>query len=268
MKAIVNGIETYYELHGKAGAPWLAFSHSLACNLRMWDGQAEALRDRFRILLYDTRGHGQSAAPPGPYTLEALADDLRALLSHLDIPRVHFVGLSMGGMIGQTFAIRYPGVFGSLTLADTTSRYPAEAAALWAARIQTAETQGMQPLVQPTLERWFTEGFRRRAPDKVRAIGGAIAATPVPGYAGCSHAIPRINLTARLKEIACPVLVLCGDQDPGTPPAMSREIHENAPGSTLVMIPDAAHLSNIEQPEAFNRALDAFLGAALTKTKR
>ncbi len=138
MKATVNGIETYYELHGKNGAPWLAFSHSLACNLRMWDGQVAALKERFRILLYDTRGHGQSAAPPGPYTLEALADDLRALLSHLDIQRLHFVGLSMGGMIGQTFAVKYPGLFSSLTLADTTSRYPAEAAALWGARIQTA----------------------------------------------------------------------------------------------------------------------------------
>lgn len=265
MKATVNGIETRYELHGKAGAPWLAFSHSLACNLRMWDGQVAALKDRFRILLYDTRGHGQSAAPPGAYTLEALADDLRALLGHLEIERLHFVGLSMGGMIGQTFALRYPGLLSSLTLADTTSRYPPGAAALWAARIQTAQAQGMQPLVQPTLERWFTEGFRARAPEEVRAIGGAIAATPVPGYVGCSHAIPKIDLTARLKEIACPILVLCGDKDPGTPPEMSREIHENAPGSRLVMIPDAAHLSNIEQPEAFNRALDGFLGAFLTK---
>jgi 3-oxoadipate enol-lactonase len=259
MKATVNGIDTYYELHGKAGAPWLAFSHSLACNVRMWDGQLAALKDRFRILVYDTRGHGQSAAPAGPYTLEMLADDLRALLSHLDIQRLHFVGLSMGGMIGQTFALKYPGFFSSLTLADTTSRYPAEAAALWPARIRTAETEGMGPLVQATLERWFTEGFRTRAADKVRAVGRAIAATPVPGYAGCCHAIPRINLTARLKEITCPVLVLCGDKDPGTPPAMAREIHDNLPGSKLVMIADAAHLANIEQPEAFNRALEEFL---------
>ena len=259
MKATVNGIETYYEIHGRTGAPWLSFSHSLACNLRMWDAQVAAFKDRYRILVYDTRGHGQSAAPQGPYTLEQLADDLRALLSHLDIQRLHFVGLSMGGMIGQTFALKYPQYFSSLTLADTTSRYPGAAAALWPARIRTAETQGMQPLVQPTLERWFTEDFRKRAPEKVHAIGGAIASTPVPGYAGCCHAIPRINLTSRLKEIRCPVLVLCGDKDPGTPPEMSREIHDAAPGSTLVMIPDAAHLSNIEQPEAFNRALETFL---------
>jgi 3-oxoadipate enol-lactonase len=259
MKTTVNGIDTYYEIHGKQGAPWLAFSHSLACSVRMWDAQIEAFKDRFRILAYDTRGHGKSAAPAGPYTLEAMADDLRALVSHLDIQRLHFVGLSMGGMIGQTFAIKYPGVFSSLTLADTTSRYPAEAAPLWQERIRTAETKGMQPLVQPTLERWFTAPFRQNNPDIVRKIATAISTTPVAGYAGCCAAIPKINVTARLKDIKCPVLVICGEQDPGTPPAMAREIHQNAPGSRLAMIPQAAHLSNLEQPEAFNRALEGFL---------
>lgn len=259
MKATANGIETYYELHGKEGAPWLVFSHSLACNVRMWDPQVAAFRDRFRILLYDTRGHGQSAAPKGAYTLEGLADDLAALLAALKVERPHYVGLSMGGMIGQTAALKYPGLFATLTLADTTSRYPAEALPVWEGRIRTAETQGMQPLVQPTLERWFTEGFRKRAADKVAAIGKAIAATPVAGYVGCSHAIPKINLTARLKEIRCPALVLCGDKDPGTPPAMAQEIHDNLPGSKLVLIPDAAHLANVEQPQHFNRALEEFL---------
>jgi 3-oxoadipate enol-lactonase len=259
MKTTVNGIDTYYEIHGKQGAPWLAFSHSLACSLRMWEAQIDAFKDRFRILAYDTRGHGKSAAPAGPYTLEAMADDLRALVSHLDIQRLHFVGLSMGGMIGQTFAIKYPGVFSSLALADTTSRYPAEAAPLWQERIRTAETKGMEPLVQPTLERWFTAPFREKNAEIVRKIATAISTTPVAGYAGCCAAIPRINVTARLKEIKCPVLVICGDQDPGTPPAMAREIHENTAGSKLVMIPQAAHLSNLEQPAAFNRALEGFL---------
>jgi 3-oxoadipate enol-lactonase len=165
----------------------------------------------------------------------------------------------MGGMIGQTFALKYPGMFKTLMLADTTSRYPAEAWPLWQDRIKLAEEQGMAPLVQPTLERWFTGPFRKSNPAAVAAIAKLIAATPVAGYAGCCHAIPTINVTARLKEIKTPMLVICGDQDPGTPPAMSREIHDNAPGSKLVMIPQAAHLSNLENPSAFTKAMREFL---------
>jgi 3-oxoadipate enol-lactonase len=261
MKARTNGIETHYELHGKEGAPWLVFSHSLACSVRMWDPQIAALKGSYRILAYDTRGHGASEAPKGAYSLEMLADDLKALLDQLGAKNPHYCGLSMGGMIGQTFALKYPGVLRTLMLADTTSRYPAQAAPAWADRIKTAEENGMAPLVEPTLQRWFTEGFRKSHPAPVAAIGKLIAATPVAGYVGCCHAIPKINVTARLKEIKAPILVLCGDQDPGTPPAMAKEIHDNAPGSKLVMIPQAAHLSNLEQPAAFSKAMQDFLAA-------
>ncbi|MEX2241993.1 MAG: 3-oxoadipate enol-lactonase [Burkholderiales bacterium] len=261
MKAKTNGIDTSYELHGKEGAPWLVLSHSLACSVRMWDPQIAALKASYRILAHDTRGHGASEAPEGAYTLEMLADDLKALLDALGVKSPHYCGLSMGGMIGQTFALKYPGVFKTLILADTTSRYPAEAWPLWQGRIKIAEEKGMAPLVQPTLERWFTEAFRKSNPEPVAAIARLIASTPVAGYAGCCHAIPKINLTARLKEIKAPILVICGDQDPGTPPAMSKEIHDNAPGSRLVMIAQAAHLSNLEQPPAFTRAMREFLAA-------
>ncbi|MGH8706953.1 MAG: 3-oxoadipate enol-lactonase [Burkholderiales bacterium] len=261
MKANTNGIDTSYELHGRQGAPWLVLSHSLACSVRMWDPQIAALKDSYRILAYDTRGHGASAAPKGAYTLEMLADDLKALLDHLKVKNAHYCGLSMGGMIGQTFALKYPGVLRTLTLADTTSRFPPEVGPLWQDRIRIAEVKGMAPLVQPTLERWFTQAFRKSSPEPVAAIAKLIASTPVAGYAGCCHAIPKINLTSRLKEIKAPLLVICGDQDPGTPPAMSREIHENAPGSKLVMIPQAAHLANLEQPAAFTKAMREFLAA-------
>jgi len=260
MKAKANGIELYYEIHGKEGAPWLVLSHSLACSVRMWDPQIAAFRDRCRILNFDTRGHGASGAPPGPYSLEMLAADLKALLETLDVVNPHFCGLSMGGMIGQAFALKYPGVFRTLTLADTTSRYPAEAMPVWEERIRTAETKGLEPLAEPTLQRWFTDNFRRNKPDEINRIRKLILATPVAGYVGCSHAIPKINLTARLKEIRCPILVIVGENDAGTPPAMAREIHDHAPGSKLVVLPDAAHLSNLEQPEAFNRALGEFIG--------
>ena len=259
MKAKVNGLEVYYEVHGAEGKPWLAISHSLACNVRMWDGQVGAFKDRYRILCYDTRGHGQSAAPQGPYTLEELADDLKALLDHLNVRTTHFVGLSMGGMIGQTFALKYPGVFASLTLADTTSRYPADAAPLWQERIKAAEAKGMEAMVQGTLERWFTEPFRKSAPRVVEEIASSIRTTPLAGYVGCCQAIPKIDLTDRLKTLRLPALVICGEQDPATPPAMAREIQNNLPGARLALIPRAAHLANIEQPAAFNRALAEFL---------
>lgn len=261
MKASTNGIQTYYEIHGRVGGPWLVLSHSLACSVRMWDPQIAALKDKYQILAYDTRGHGASDAPEGAYTLETLADDLAALLKQLNIDEAHYCGLSMGGMIGQTFALKYPRVLRSLTLADTTSRYPAQAAALWADRIKTAQASGMEPLAQPTLERWFTEPFRKANPAAVEAIRKLIVATPVAGYVGCSHALPKINVTARLKEIKAPILVIVGEQDPGTPVAMAREIHDNAPGSRLVILPQAAHLANLEQPEGFTRAMRDFLSA-------
>jgi len=261
MKTKANGIEINYEIHGKEGAPWLTLSHSLACSVRMWDPQIAALKDKYRILAFDTRGHGATEAPKGAYTLDLLADDLFFLLKELKVNATHYCGLSMGGMIGQTFALKYPGVFTTLTLADTTSRYPAEAWPTWQERIKTAETKGMEPLAQGTLERWFTEPFRKSSPAVVDGVRKLIVSTPVAGYAGCCHAIPKINLTARLKEIKCPILVIVGADDPGTPVAMAKEMHDNAPGSKLVVLPQAAHLANLEQPAGFTRALQDFLSS-------
>lgn len=259
MKATINGNPTYYEIHGDEGKPWLVFSHSLACSTRMWDGQIAAFKGRYRVLAYDTRGHGQSGAPKGAYTLDLLADDLKSLLHELKVDKPNFVGLSMGGMIGQTFALKYPGVLRSLVLADTTSRYPAEAAAMWQDRIRIAETKGMQGLVQTTLERWFTPAFRKNSPAEVERVSAQILNTPVAGYVGCCHAIPRIDVTTRLNELKLPALVICGEDDPATPPAMAREIQHHLPGAKLALIPKAAHLANIEQPAAFNGALEEFL---------
>jgi len=262
MKQSSNGIDLYYEIHGRADdprRPWLVFSHSLACSVAMWAPQFTAFSNAYRVLAFDTRGHGQSDAPAGPYSLAQLADDLHGLLGALKITAAHFIGLSMGGMIGQVFALRHPGIFNSLTIADSTSRWPPEAVDLFASRVEIALAQGMEPLVKPTLERWFTPPFHKSHPDKVAKIGEAIRSTPVAGYAGCSYAIPRIDTTSRLKDIECPILVIVGKDDPGTPLAMSQAIHANAPGSKLVVLENAAHISNIEQAEAFNRALNDFL---------
>jgi 3-oxoadipate enol-lactonase len=257
-----DGVPIAYRTDGSAdpARPWLVFSHSLACDHTMWDPQVAAFAD-FRILRFDTRGHGKSGAPVGDYTLEVLADDLKALLDALAIRRCHFVGLSMGGMIGQQFALRYPGRFASMTLADTTSRYPAEARGVWDERLALVRRNGMNAIVPSTLERWFTAAFREREPETVARIGQMIRSTPVAGYAGCAYGISRINLTSRLASIDCPALVLVGDADLGTPPAMAEEIVQALPGSRLSVIERAAHLSNVEQPAAFNRVLRQFLAA-------
>ncbi len=259
MKAKVNGIETNSEIHGKEGAPWLTFSHSLACTLRMWEPQVAEFKDRWHILVYDTRGHGASEAPQGPYTLDMLAEDLKQLLEHLDIEKTHYVGLSMGGMIGQTLVLKQPNLFDRVVLADTGHAQTPETRRQWEERIRTAETKGMQPLVQGTLERWFTEPFRNSQPEVVKRIADLIQGTPVPGYVGCCQAIANLNTTARLKDIQRPVLAITGEQDAAAPG--TRYIGEHVPGAKTVVIPQAAHIANLEQPEAFNRALREFLSS-------
>jgi 3-oxoadipate enol-lactonase len=260
MKIRTNGIQINYEVEGDG--PWVTMSHSLACNLHMWDPQMPALKGKYRVLGFDTRGHGQSDAPAGEYTLEQLADDVKGLLDALGVRQTHWVGLSMGGMIGQAFALRYPGVFTSMVLADTTSRRPPDAAKMWGERISTAREKGMGALVESTLARWFTEGYRNTRKDVMERIGADIRSTPVAGFIGCCHAIAKVDYLDRLKEIDCPALVMVGEHDHGTPPEAARAIQANLPGSELKVIASAAHLSNVEQAGIFNRALTDFLDRA------
>lgn len=264
MKINANGIDIHYAIEGEG--PVVTMSHSLGCNLTMWDGQVRALRGRYRVLRYDTRGHGQTSAPAGAYSLAQLADDLHALLRRLDIQETHVVGLSMGGMIGQVFALAHPAMVKSLVLCDTTSRYPAGAGAVWDERIRTAEARGMEPLVEPTLGRWFTGPFRARHPDLMERVGAMVRATPPQGYVGCCHAIPKIDVTDRLKEIHCPALVIVGEEDPGTPVEMARDIQAALPGAELAILRSASHISNLEQPEEFTRVLAGFLDKVTGRT--
>jgi 3-oxoadipate enol-lactonase len=170
------------------------------------------------------------------------------------------MGISMGGMIAQTLALKNPGMFRSLILCDTSSRIPEEALPIWEERIGLAQTQGMDALVDSTMERWFTAPFRGKAIPVLEKIRGMIRATPLKGYIGCSRAIMRLNLTERLPEIALPTLIIVGEEDPGTPVTASQAIHEQIKGSELVILKSAAHLSNIEQQDAFNNAVLGFLG--------
>jgi 3-oxoadipate enol-lactonase len=265
MKLKANGIDINYEIEGDG--PVVTFSHSLACNLGMWDEQVRALKGRYRVLRFDTRGHGQTSAPSGAYTLEQLSDDLKGLLDGLGIPATHLVGLSMGGMIGQVFALRHPAMVQSLVLCDTTSRYPAAAAPVWEERIKTVGAKGMESMVAPTLERWFTAPFRARRRDLMDRVGAMIGSTPAPGYIGCCQAIPKINVTERLREVRCPALVIVGEEDPGTPVDMARDIHAALPAAELAILSRASHLSNLEQPEEFNRVLGGFLDKLSGRSK-
>jgi 3-oxoadipate enol-lactonase len=253
VKAQANGMSINYIVEGDG--PWLTFSHSLACNLHSWDEEARRLSDHFKVLRFDTRGHGGSSAPAGAYTLDLLADDLHGLLQALGVRSTHFVGLSMGGMIGQTFALRYPDMLKSLVLCDTSSRFDLDINE----RVRIVQAQGIEPMVAPTLSRFFSDEFRKASPDVVENVAAMIRSTPVPGYLGCCHAVSKIDLVARLKDIRCPTMVVVGKDDLVTPVAMAEEIHRAMPGSKLEVLPAAAHLSNLEQPEAFNQALAGFL---------
>jgi 3-oxoadipate enol-lactonase len=257
MKARCGNIDLHYTVEGDG--PWLTLSHSLACDSSMWDDQMSLLTQHFKVLRFDTRGHGQSSAPAGPYTLEGLADDAYHLMQHLGIQQTHWLGLSLGGMIGQTFTLKYPGLVKSLSLAATTSRGLPAAPAMWADRARIARTQGMTALLEPTLSRWFTAPSREARLPVIDRIAKTILGTPPEGYAACCEAISGLDLTDRLASIHCPTLVVVGTEDQGTPPQMSRIIHEHIQGSQLHLIAQAAHLVNAEQPTAFNQVLKDFL---------
>jgi len=250
-----NGIQMNYELSGIKQAPVVVLSHSLACSMVMWRPQLEMLESRFRVLRYDTRGHGGTDAPPGSYTLAQLVDDAIGILDGLDIERVHWVGLSMGGMIGQGLALSHPGRLNSLVLADTAAIIPGEAQPVWQERIDVVRNEGLQAVAESTLERWFTPNYLKQKLPEVDQIRQQILDTPVAGYIGCSEAIRRLNYLDQLAAIQTPTLVMVGADDTGTPVAASEAMHAHIKGSNLAVIPAAAHLSNIEQAKVFNTHL-------------
>jgi len=259
MQKRVNGVTLNYEIFGDSGA-WVVLSHSLSCDLTMWGPQIDVLRQNYRVLAFDTRGHGGSEATEGAYSLDQLALDSKMLLEGLQIDRPHWVGLSLGGMIGMIHAINFPNSFASLTLCDTTSRMPSENQSAWQERIDSARNNGMKGLVSNVLGRWFTDSFRSQPRPELDFVSNLIQQTPVAGYVGCCHAISAINCTDRLSEINVPVKIIVGDSDVSTPLSMSHEIQAAVPGSSLSIIVGASHLSNLEQPGQFNEVMLNFLG--------
>jgi 3-oxoadipate enol-lactonase len=236
-------------------------AHAIGCDARMWVYLMPALAHRFRVLAFDTRGHGASPLTPGPYTLAGLADDFAHALDARGIRRAHWVGLSMGGMIGQAFALRYPERLGRLVLANTTSSYGAQGRAMWEARAKAVADGGLAAIRDMVMARYFSEAFRASHPEVVARAGERFLEVPAEGYIACCDAIRDLNFTASLGRIGARTLAIAGELDAGTPVAMSEEIVRGIPGAKLAVIAGAAHLSAIEKYDEFNTLVRGFLTA-------
>jgi 3-oxoadipate enol-lactonase len=254
----VNGMRLRYELEGRDDAPLLVLSNSLGTDLGMWNPQMPALLERFRVLRYDTRGHGESEVTPGPYNVAQLGADVIALLDALNIARAHFCGLSMGGMIGMWLGVHHGARFERLALCNTAAKIGTEQS--WNTRIATVETQGMAAVVPAVLERWFTPDYLQRAPGQVDVVKAMLLRTSPQGYAANCAAVRDMDQRGDIGAIKNPVLVIGGTHDGSTPPQDSRQVADAIAGARYVEL-DAAHLSNWERPAEFTRELLAFLGA-------
>lgn len=249
-----------FHVEAGSGEP-VVLVHAIGCDHRMWDSLAAALAPRHRVVRVDVRGHGKSPVPAGEYSLEALAGDVLAVLDSLEVGKAHWVGLSMGGMIGQAFALAHPARLGRLVLANTTSTYGADGPKMWEARMKAVREGGMAAIADLVMQRYFSDEFRASHPDVVARTKETVLATPAKGYVSCCAAVRDLDFTRDLSSIRARTLVVAGGLDTGTPVSMSEAIATKIPGSQLAVIPQAAHLSAVESPEEFNSLVRNFLAA-------
>lgn len=259
----INGFDCSFALEGNGDRPVVVLSHPLATSMDIWGYQLPLLRSRFRVLLYDIRGHGRSVSPGDNYTLEALAEDVAQLLDYLDIRQAAFVGLSIGGMIGQLFALEYPEKVSALVLCSTGSRMEAQGKANLEQWVQSALIEGMKSQVEARIQRWLSPNFIAAAPAVVGWVSDLIRSTSVGGFVGCCRAIQGLNVTQQLNQIRTRTLLIPGELDQGFPPSVSQVIQQQIAGSELKLLPGAAHLGNVERAHAFNEILVEFLDRAI-----
>jgi 3-oxoadipate enol-lactonase len=252
-------VKTHYRSDGRAG-PWVTFVTGIANDFSMWDGQVPALELDFRILRYDLRGQGGTPATAGDYTIDLLVADLVALWDSLGIASSHVVGLGLGGAIAQAAAIDHPGRIERLAPCCCRAQMVPDFAAMWHPLIATVRAQGIEPIVEPTAQRWFSESFKAAHPDALDTVRKMIRRTSVPGYLGCAGAFLGLALEDRIPLIKARTLYISGAEDQrGGPPQLMAGLAARVPGARHVSIPDAAHIANIQNPAAFNRTLGEFL---------
>jgi len=255
----VNNTTINYRFDGPEQGELVMLSNSLASDYSMWDAQVPALVSAgYRVLRYDSRGHGRSGVPEGPYSIEMLAGDALGLLDELGLDKVHFCGLSKGGMIGQFIGAGHAGRLLSLSLSSTSAYLGPRW--IWDGFIETAQNNGMKGVVDATIDRWFTKTGQTRLPAEVEKFRGLILNTPIKGFCACCAAIRDMDLRDSISSISTRTLVLVGEKDPGTPLSESEIIHKRIAPSVLSVISDAAHLVNVEKPDIFNDVLIKFIG--------
>lgn len=256
----MSAVDLYCEDTGGRGEPVL-LAHAIGCDRRMWEEAVPALSSRYRVVAIDARGHGRSPLPQRPWSLEEMADDAARLLDRLGIERVHWVGLSMGGMVGQAFALRHPSRLGKLVLANTTSSYGPEGRPNWDNRIRLVSEGGLAAIRDVVAARYFSRAFVDAHPDVVQRVMARFMETPAEGYVGCCEAIRELEYGAALARVAAPTLVIAGDLDQGTPVAMAQTIAERIPGARLAVMAGASHLSAVERPAEFAGLVADFLAS-------
>ena len=256
----MTAVEVHAVEDGPADAPVVLLAGSLGSSLEMWDPQVAALSARFRVVRYDARGHGRSPVPPGPYVIDDLVDDAVALLDRLGVERAHVVGLSLGGMTAMRLAAREPDRVDRIALLCTSAKFASPEP--WAERATTVRAQGTAAIADAVVARWFTDRLREQSPALVERMRDMVASTPAEGYASCCAAIETMDLRADLGRISAPVLAIAGADDPATPPEHLAAIVDAVPGARLLVLPQAAHLANVEQSVAVDAALLAHLDPA------